>query len=830
MNMKKQGLVKRVLTTAALLLLMGVRAVALPNSVTIRDTSGSNQVGRPFSISRVFAPAEFPSGSYPQARLGGSTLLTTQVDVKNTWGDGSIKHAIVSFVTSIPAGSTISIDFVTQSTSNTTGYLTQAQMLAFNGGTWDAGINTSAGNTSARTMVNALPVPSTNINTQQVRYWLRGSVVTQVIAEDKSTALAYDFGTDSFKANHPVFVLTFYPTTSVGVRVEYIVENSWLNKWEDQTYSTTLTANGSTVFTKASFTYIAGTRWRKMFWAGTAPTGWTDETNPGVIVNLNLPYIISTGALPNYDTTKVVSAAAISSELSDYASHSAGEEPQFCVTNTSYCGSYTKNMGATGGRGELGWAERWFLRYLYTFSPSLYPVFVNNSLATGRFPIHERDSDNTTFFDSTHTATSFGRPFSVDAHPLDGVNGTPGSITPVAPVTLANFNIDPAHEPALPFIPYLVTGDWYFLEELYAWTSRNLHWLNPCINDHFCRHQDWGFVSNTVQIRGMAWLNRNLANTAFMAPDGTPEQFYYTQKHDTQIEIWEGTWNITNGSFPPADASCPNYNVLTTTDKWCWGRKTVSTRTGAGAANPLGFADQGDPYSPTQNTGIFDSTKAGTVPLDSMFEQNIVQLVLGHIKEMGFAKTDSALQAYWARWNISVILDPAVNPYHIGDYAFPIVQSNNGPWITSWTAWSGAYLSTYDPQAIFISRSTDPQFGYPHIAYAALSYASGITGYGGLLGDNAWNWIKMNLPNQSLQNDNPMWAIVPRGSMTPSVSMCDLDSSGTVDVLDVQISINRALGLGSCGNGDLNQDGTCNAVDIQRIINAALGSSCRVGP
>jgi hypothetical protein len=754
--MKKSRSFKSVI---ALLFAAGLPAVAEPNSVFIHDTSGKAQNNRPFSISRVFAQGEFPAGQYPQARVNGSAALPTQVDVKNTWPDGSLKHALVSFLANVPSGGKITVDFVPQSSPNNAGFLDKSAMLDYSAASWAAGIQTSAGSASARTMLENLPV-SPDINSNQVRYWMKGPIVTQVIVEDRSPALAYDFGTDANKSLHPIFVLTFYPNTGLGVKVEYIVENVWMTKSQDQHYSLTLTAGDSTVFTKPMFNYIAGTRWRKVFWSGNKPAGWTDELTPGVNIDYNFRYLISTGAVPNYDTTKSVSSAAVSAEIGEFASHSSREDTQWCVTNAAYCGSYAKAFGSTGGRPELAPIERWFVRYLYTFAASLYPVFVQDALVSGRVPIHERDTDETAFFDSGQTGTAFGRPFSIDAHPSAGGVEAPTLITRVGPVTNNGFSVDQAHQGSFAFVPYLITGDWYYLEELYFWSAANLHGLNPCIASHYCRHTDWGFFSSTIQIRGIGWALRNLANTAFMAPDKTPEQAYYTQKLNNNIEIWEGVHEITDGAFPPADASCPGFDFRSSTDKWCWGRKVVSTRTGAGAPNPLGFPDQGNPSGKGSETGIFDPTKAGVVPLDEMWESNILQIVFGHIRELGFPI--GALQAYCARWSIGVILDPASNPYHIGDYAYPVVQSNNGPWITSFAEWSAAYLPTYNPKAIFISRSGDAQFGYPHIAYAALSYTPGITTASGLSGDDAWKWIKANLPNQNLHNDNPMWAIVPR--------------------------------------------------------------------
>src|SRR5713101_2726651 len=62
-------------------------AVSPPgNGIVITNLSNAAQSTRPFTISRVFAQGEFPSGTYPQARISGTSVLT-QANVKNTWAD-----------------------------------------------------------------------------------------------------------------------------------------------------------------------------------------------------------------------------------------------------------------------------------------------------------------------------------------------------------------------------------------------------------------------------------------------------------------------------------------------------------------------------------------------------------------------------------------------------------------------------------------------------------------------------------------------------------------------------------------------------------------------
>jgi len=54
---------------------------------------------------------------------------------------------------------------------------------------------------------------------------------------------------------------------------------------------------------------------------------------------------------------------------------------------------------------------------------------------------------------------------------------------------------------------------------------------------------------------------------------------------------------------------------------------------------------------------------------------------------------------------------------------------------------------------------------------------------------------------------------------------CDINGDGAVNVVDVQLIVNEALGVAPPVN-DLNHDGAVNVADVQIVINAALGLGC----
>jgi hypothetical protein len=70
-------------------------------------------------------------------------------------------------------------------------------------------------------------------------------------------------------------------------------------------------------------------------------------------------------------------------------------------------------------------------------------------------------------------------------------------------------------------------------------------------------------------------------------------------------------------------------------------------------------------------------------------------------------------------------------------------------------------------------------------------------------------------------------AVVPSLLAQSSTAPCDLNSDGVVNVADVQVAVNEALGLSAC-TMNLDGTGTCDVADVQRVITAALGGACNV--
>jgi hypothetical protein len=417
---------------ALLALLLASPLFALSNSVTIVEATGSVQTGRPISVARWFALGEIANYPAPSIR-GGAAITPWQSDVKTRWSDGSVQFAIVSFTQTLPANGSVAVEFqnsVAGSSSPGNTGLTPAQLLSFHAGGWGAKIATTSNSITQSADARAM-LAGLSSATDQLRCWLCGPVVTQMIVEDRTAARSYDWGyqgtpqtvivtanhltstftgaahgfangqrvwmsvdqahgtaftplpvgitsghvyyivgatantfqisstsggsavtfaddgaypiyalrpysdypwaaasDDAHKSLHPIFVVTAYAGWP-GVRTEYILENTWVDRVQDQWFSAVKLYSGSAETTLAAdmepFAFASRTRWRKICWDGAAPAGEptcgtaTAAITPrakGIQIDYNLPYMIYSGATMPFDLTK--DADSIAFRVSDW--------------------------------------------------------------------------------------------------------------------------------------------------------------------------------------------------------------------------------------------------------------------------------------------------------------------------------------------------------------------------------------------------------------------------------------------------------------------------------------------------------------------------------
>ena len=108
--------------------------------------------------------------------------------------------------------------------------------------------------------------------------------------------------------------------------------------------------------------------------------------------------------------------------------------------------------------------------------------------------------------------------------------------------TAVGWEMDTAHQPALNYLPYLVTGSQYYLDGLMAQSAYSIAAYAP----HY-RGGDDGFV-DVGQVRGRAWTWRNMSDSAFIAPDDSEMKSYFTDMLENNMDALVKRY-ITNGAM-----------------------------------------------------------------------------------------------------------------------------------------------------------------------------------------------------------------------------------------------------------------------------------------
>ncbi len=236
-------------------------------------------------------------------------------------------------------------------------------------------------------------------------------------------------------------------------------------------YAVTLEIGGRTVLRGATPRHYWAARWRLQ----TAP-------RPRI---RRVEALVKAGLVPAYSpaTPRV-------------AYHGKRYEPMGLADTTAY-------MATTGERNDLGLFPEWTANFLASGDEADAEAMMANAEATATFPWHWRDETRRIFNIDRHPDWSIDNRFA----PPDKVASWPAKRDQAAPT------VDDAHQPQLTYVPYLVTGDLYYLEELQF--QANWHMWSGGSG------QGLGLLSDS-QVRGFAWTLRQLAMAAAVTPGTVP--------------------------------------------------------------------------------------------------------------------------------------------------------------------------------------------------------------------------------------------------------------------------------------------------------------------
>jgi hypothetical protein len=224
---------------------------------------------------------------------------------------------------------------------------------------------------------------------------------------------------------------------------------------------------------------------------------WRWQSAPRPIVG-NIDTLISQGLLPPYNRNT---------------------NPPNLTASASYTvmglAGVTAYMPQTGERPDIGLVTEPQAQYICALDQYALATLRAQAEAGGTMPWHMRD-ENT------------GAPINLQTYAQaswypDGNVGSPHIAGVSTPVTL-----DTAHMPALAYLPYLLTGDPYHLEDMQFVANWDWGWLPP------------QYRPSIPQSRSLAWAVRNAMQCARMTPSTVPSWLLPQSYFKAMLDSWRG--------------------------------------------------------------------------------------------------------------------------------------------------------------------------------------------------------------------------------------------------------------------------------------------------
>ena len=480
-----------------------VQAGVVLTDVRLENTGGA-QTNVPFTFGQVFPAGQLLPTEGLVAKLADGSMVRLQLDVKATHADGSVRHAIVSgILPTLAAGATQKLDLAKSSASEA-GNATPQSLLA-------TGLNSTVSLTIDNVKYTASLADALASGTPTK--WLSGSVATEWFA---NAPLKTASG-----AVHPVLTARFgvrwYSSLNKQARVEVVVENTkTFTAGHQYTYDVNVDVGGKPAYAKNSLTHYHHSRWHQYFW-------WDASSQPSINIQHNSAYLMASKAVPNYDQSVVIPEDILAGIGRSVTQDNTG--PMKIGTVVSY-------MGMSGGRSDIGPLPEWSVNYLLSMDKRAKDLMMANADGSGSWSIHLRD-ENTNYplrTDNAANSTVTTHPNAASSGPLPVPRcaGANGCDTPYAE--------DPAHEPSLAYLPYLVTGDYYYLEEMHFWAV-----MNPLATAPSSHGYGQGLL-RWQQIRGQAWSLRTLGEVAYITPDSDSMKAYFTKQLDNNLNFYSQTY------------------------------------------------------------------------------------------------------------------------------------------------------------------------------------------------------------------------------------------------------------------------------------------------
>ncbi len=632
-------------------------------SLELQDQAGQARQNLPVTFAQVFKPGDVPKGATLAGRINGAGV-NLQVDAKAANADGSLRHAVITaLLPKLEANQAVSLELVSSGTPASGTPVDLNDLLARG---FDTTLSVKLeGQTYTASAASLLKKPNPKV-------WLSGPLVSEWLV-----SAPLESGGQPQPHLTAYFHVRAYQSLNLA-RVDVSLENDWAFEPGSRgfTYDAEIKTGNTVAYTKTALKHYPRARWHKTVWWGDAPK---------VFVKHDSKYLIATGAVPNYDPSISVSNAALDGWIQGWP----GEEPM----STGLIEPY---FPTTGGRIDIGLLPGWTAAYVISTDARAKRIVLGHGDDAGSFDVHYRDKRT-------------GLPLSLNDYNDVTILGNPGDTTHPFPACSLQcdtpYAVDTAHQPDLAYVPYLVTGDVFYLEELEFWANWNMIVANPAYRDYAKG------LLKFDQIRGQGWSLRTLGEAAYILPDTDPMKTYFQEKLQNNI------------AYYTSELVTKNANAL--------------------GINPTGYA-----FAYENGRGV------------APWQDDFFTSAVGHLVEMGFTQAKPLLE-WKAKFSVGRMTAPGFCWLNASSYFLLVRDAEGQPVYSSFAQAHQAQFGQNPP-----CPSDGEMAGYPTSATGypsnmqpalAMSADSGIANAA-----QAWTIFAARKTKPTDYDREPQFAIVPR--------------------------------------------------------------------
>jgi len=413
-------------------------------------------------------------------------------------------------------------------------------------------VNLYTGTKTASTPSALPPSPDWNLELEAQVFDANGNVTANLIAQPQAQLVAQianssgrrlagavaseytvvtTFKDKSTNAVHPHLTARLHTRlvdSGTRIRTDVVMENTrtWTANPGNITYSFAVKRNGTTVHTQPKFTHYHHARWHKVVWTGAS-------AQPLTRVRHHMPYFMASKAVWNYNLGIKISETELANSLSRLKAKQQEQAALGPMANLML----TPYFPTTGGRAEIGPFPQWVANYLVSQDERALEVMLAHAQAAAAVPVHYRDE-------------ATGQVLDLDRYPKVTVrNGNSEPLLPsLAAGTTTIWTPDTAHQPSLAFVPYLITGDAFYLDEVLFWAGWNIAGMNP-------EYRGYGTGLLTEdQIRGQAWNMRSLSEVTRAIPDNHSLKGYFATRMANNMNWYHQKYVTNVGTQSPLGA------------------------------------------------------------------------------------------------------------------------------------------------------------------------------------------------------------------------------------------------------------------------------------